>query len=50
MSTRPIRALAVALLLLAAVPASADKLDDLTRALIQDPSYKVRVQIGRAHV
>src|SRR3954468_4183970 len=44
MSTRPIRALVVALLLLAAAPASADKLDDLTRALMQDPSYKVRVQ------
>jgi len=25
-------------------PAHADKLDDLTRALMQDPSYKVRVQ------
>jgi hypothetical protein len=45
MSTRPIRALVVALLLLiAAAPASADKIDDLTRALMQDPSYKVRVQ------
>src|SRR3954449_10745631 len=27
-----------------AAPAHADKLDDLTRALMQDPSYKVRVQ------
>jgi hypothetical protein len=44
MSTRPIRALVVALLLLAAAPASADKIDELTHALIQDPSYKVRVQ------
>jgi len=44
MSTRPIRALVVALLLLTAAPASADKIDDLTRALMQDPSYKVRVQ------
>lgn len=44
MSTRPIRALAVALLLLAAASASADKIDDLTRTLMQDPSYKVRVQ------
>ncbi len=25
-------------------PAHADKIDDLTRALMQDPSYKVRVQ------
>src|SRR5207302_2123704 len=25
-------------------PARADKIDDLTRALMQDPSYKVRVQ------
>ena len=44
MSTRPIRALCVALLLIAAAPASADKIDDLTRTLMQDPSYKVRVQ------
>src|SRR5580765_7115231 len=44
MSTRPLRALVVALLLIAAAPASADKIDDLTRALMQDPSYKVRVQ------
>jgi hypothetical protein len=44
MSTRPMRALVVALLLLAAAPASADKIDDLTRALMQDPAYKVRVQ------
>ncbi|HEX6838396.1 MAG TPA: HEAT repeat domain-containing protein [Polyangia bacterium] len=34
----------MALLLLAAAPASADKIDDLTRTLMQDPSYKVRVQ------
>jgi hypothetical protein len=44
MLTRPIRALAVALLLMLAGRASADKIDDLTRALMQDPSYKVRVQ------
>ena len=45
MSTRLIRALAVALLVLAAAaPASADKIDSLTRTLMQDPSYKVRVQ------
>jgi hypothetical protein len=44
MSTRPIRALIVALLLIAAAPASADKIDTLTRTLMQDPSYKVRVQ------
>jgi hypothetical protein len=44
MSTRPIRALVVALLLLAAASASADKIDALTRALMQDSSYKVRVQ------
>ena len=44
MSTRPIRALVVALLLIAAAPASADKIDTLTRTLMQDPSYKVRVQ------
>lgn len=44
MSTRPIRALVVALLLIAAASASADKIDDLTRTLMQDPSYKVRVQ------
>jgi hypothetical protein len=45
MLTRPIRALTVALLLLmAAGHASADKIDDLTRALMQDSSYKVRVQ------
>src|SRR2546423_6371734 len=44
MSTRPIRALVVALLFLLAAPAAADKIDDLTRALMQDPSYKVRVQ------
>ena len=44
MSTRPIRALVVALLLIAAARASADKIDDLTRTLMQDASYKVRVQ------
>jgi hypothetical protein len=44
MSTRPLRALVVALLLFAAATASADKIDDLTRTLMQDPSYKVRVQ------
>lgn len=44
MSTRPIRALVVALLLIAAAPASADRIDDLTRTLMQDASYKVRVQ------
>jgi len=44
MSTRLLRALVVALLLFAAATASADKIDDLTRTLMQDPSYKVRVQ------
>ncbi|MDB4971031.1 MAG: lyase domain protein repeat-containing protein [Myxococcales bacterium] len=44
MPTRPLRALFVALLLFVAVNASADKIDDLTRALMQDASYKVRVQ------
>jgi HEAT repeat protein len=44
MPIRLSRALVVALLLLAAVRASADKIDDLTRTLMQDPSYKVRVQ------
>ncbi len=44
MSTRPIRALIVALLLLTAGGAFADKIDVLTRTLMQDPSYKVRVQ------
>lgn len=44
MRTRPFRALIAALLLLVAVRASADKIDDLTRTLMQDPSYKVRVQ------
>ena len=44
MSTRQLRALVVALLLFAAARASADRIDDLTRALMQDPSYKVRVQ------
>ena len=39
MSTRPIRALILALLLIAAAPASADKIDTLTRTLMQDPSY-----------
>jgi hypothetical protein len=44
MSTRPLRALVVVLLLLTAGRAFADKTDDLTRALMQDSSYKVRVQ------
>jgi hypothetical protein len=45
MLTRPLRAiLVVALLLYVAGTASADKIDDLTRALMQDGSYKVRVQ------
>jgi hypothetical protein len=44
MSTRPIRAFVVALLLCAAAPASADRIDDLTHALMTDGSYKVRVQ------
>lgn len=44
MPTRHLRALVAALLLLTAVRASADKIDDLTRTLMQDPSYKVRVQ------
>jgi hypothetical protein len=44
MPIRLLRALIVALLLLAAVRAHADKIDDLTHALMQDPSYKVRVQ------
>lgn len=34
----------LALTLLLALPAHADKIDDLTRSLMQDPSYKVRVQ------
>src|SRR5437764_10165295 len=32
------------LLLLAVRPAAADKIDELARALMSDPSYKVRVQ------
>jgi hypothetical protein len=44
MPTRSLRALLVALLLLAAARAHADRIDVLTRALMQDPSYKVRVQ------
>lgn len=45
MLTRPLRALlVVALLFCVARPASADKIDDLTRTLMQDASYKVRVQ------
>jgi hypothetical protein len=44
MPTRSLGALVVALSLLLAVRASADKVDDLSRSLIQDPSYKVRVQ------
>ena len=42
MRLRPLLA-ATALCALAS-PARADKIDDLTRALMQDPSYKVRVQ------
>jgi hypothetical protein len=48
MWTRSSRLAVVALVLAVAVawatPARADKIDDLTRALMQDPSYKVRVQ------
>src|SRR5438876_769303 len=46
MTTRPVRAalLVAVLLVLVAARAGADKIDDLTRALMQDPSYKVRVQ------
>jgi HEAT repeats len=48
MWTRSSRLALVALWLVLAVawdaPARADKIDDLTRALMQDPSYKVRVQ------
>ena len=48
MWTRSSRLSVVALLLAMAIawspPARADKVDDLTRALMQDPSYKVRVQ------
>jgi HEAT repeats len=43
MPLRLLTAALVAILALAA-PARADKIDDLTRALMQDPSYKVRVQ------
>jgi hypothetical protein len=39
-----VRSLVVALVLLIASGLRADKVDDLTRALMQDPSYKVRVQ------
>src|SRR6185436_21028222 len=39
-SLRPL----VLLLLLSARPAAADKIDDLARTLMSDPSYKVRVQ------
>jgi hypothetical protein len=45
MPTRSLCALPVALVVLATVGhAAGDKIDDLTRALMQDPSYKVRVQ------
>jgi hypothetical protein len=45
MPPRLLCALAVGLFVLAlAARADADKIDDLTRALMQDPSYKVRVQ------
>src|SRR5689334_25339666 len=45
MPTRLSRALVVALFFLATADrAHADKIDDLTRPLMQDPSYKVRVQ------
>jgi len=44
MPTRYARALVVALFLVTAARASADKVDDLTRTLMQDPAYKVRVQ------
>src|SRR2546430_3004791 len=49
----PISRALVLLLLLAARPATADKIDDLARALMSDPSYKVRVQaalvLGKLH-
>lgn len=44
MPTPRLRHLLVALVLLAATRASADRIDTLTRSLMQDPSYKVRVQ------
>lgn len=44
MPIRLLRAVVVALLVLAAASARADRIDDLTRALMQDASYKVRVQ------
>jgi hypothetical protein len=44
MPTRLLRHLLVVLLLFAATRASADRIDKLTRSLMQDPSYKVRVQ------
>jgi hypothetical protein len=40
----PLRRALVALLLLVVVSARADKIDDLARSLMEDPSYKVRVQ------
>src|SRR5262245_11936980 len=40
----PIFRLVMLLLLVAARPAAADKIDDLSRTLTTDPSYKVRVQ------
>jgi hypothetical protein len=46
MPIRLVRALAVAVVLLALadLAQAGDKIDDLTRSLLQDPSYKVRVQ------
>jgi hypothetical protein len=44
MRLRLICAIVVALAIAAPVSARADKIDELTRALMQDPSYKVRVQ------
>ncbi len=44
MRLRPICVVVVVALAFAAPRARADKIDDLTRALMQDPSYKVRVQ------
>jgi hypothetical protein len=38
------RCLALVLLILSVRPAAADKIDDLSKLLMQDPSYKVRVQ------
>ncbi len=44
MRLRTICAVVLALAMAAPLSARADKIDDLTRALMQDPSYKVRVQ------